>query len=40
MGSVSSADDDCSPGLLDELVFKHDKPVFLCVHCGVLELKW
>ena len=37
MGSVSSAD-DCSPGLLGELVFKYDKPVFMCVHCGVFEL--
>ena len=28
----------CGPGLLFELVFKYDNPVFLCMHCGVFEL--
>ena len=40
MGSVSSTDDDCSQGSLFELVFKYDNPMFMCVHCGVFELKW
>ena len=38
MGSVSSIADDCSPGLLGELVFKSEHPMFMVVHCGVFEL--